>query len=89
MLKEHNLPTKYAGKSFAKIADKLQEESKDRPNDEISKSTLDDMMTRLEEAQEEYKAQKEVEDKASQIDNLAPEEKDQDSREQPDDGCRR
>ena len=75
LLKEHNLPTKYAGKSFAKIADKLQEESKDRPNDEISKSTLDDMMTRLEEAQEEYKAQKEVEDKASQIDNMAPEEK--------------
>lgn len=75
LLKEHNLPTKYAGKSFAKIADKLQEESKDRPNDEISKSTLNDMMTRLEEAQEEYKAQKEVEDKASQIDNMAPEEK--------------
>lgn len=75
LLKEHNLPTKYAGKSFAKIADKLQEESKDRPNDEISKSTLDDMMSRLEEAQEEYKAQKEVEDKASQIDNMAPEEK--------------
>lgn len=75
LLQEHNLPTKYAGKSFAKIADKLQEESKDRPNDEISKSTLNDMMTRLEEAQEEYKAQKEVEDKASQIDNMAPEEK--------------
>ena len=75
LLKEHNLPTKYAGKSFANIADKLQEESKDRPNDEISKSTLDDMMSRLEEAQEEYKAQKEIEDKASQIDNMAPEEK--------------
>lgn len=75
LLKEHNLPTKYAGKSFAKIADKLQEESKDRPNDEISKSTLDDMMTRLEDAQEEYKAEKEVEDKASQIDNMSPEEK--------------
>lgn len=75
LLKEHNLPAKYAGKSFAKIADKLQEESKDRPNDEISKSTLDDMMTRLEEAQEEYKAEKEVEDKANQIDSMSPEEK--------------
>lgn len=75
LLKEYLLPTKYAGKSFAYIAEKLQKDSEENPNDEISKSTLDTMMGRLQEAQEEYKYQKEIKEKASEIDNLSDEEK--------------
>ena len=49
------LPTKYDGKSFAEIAELIQKESEERPNDPISKNGLEDTMLKLQEAQEIYK----------------------------------
>ena len=42
-----NLPKRYGGKTFGKIADKLGAESKERPNDPISKRGLEDSMGKL------------------------------------------
>lgn len=75
LLKEFNLPDKYAGKTFAEVADILQKESEDRPNDPISLQTLDDWMSRLAGAQEEYKAKAEQRRLAKAIDNMSDEEK--------------
>lgn len=75
MLKEFNLPEKYVGKTFAELADILQQESKDRPNDPVSLQTLDDWMSRLAGAQEEYKAKQEERRLAKVIDNMSDEEK--------------
>lgn len=55
LLKDNLIPEKYAGLTFAKIADKLQQESEDRPNDPVSLQTLNDWMTRLQSAQETHK----------------------------------
>ena len=46
---------KYNGKSFAKIAEKLSAESKERPNDPISKRGLTASMTKLAQMQETQK----------------------------------
>lgn len=75
LLKKNNLPEKYAGLSYAEIADKLQQESEDRPNDPISTSTLDDWMLRLQSAQEETKASNAVKRAAKIINGLSDEEK--------------
>ena len=58
LLKEVGLPTKYAGKPFGEIADILSEESKERPNDPISKKGLDSNMDKLKQAQEILKLKK-------------------------------
>lgn len=58
ILKQANLPESFAGYSFAKIADKLGKESKERPNDPISKKGLEDSMNKLQMAQEAMKAKK-------------------------------
>lgn len=47
-----NLPKRHGGKTFGKIADKLGDESKERPNDPISKRGLEDSMGKLQFLQE-------------------------------------
>ncbi len=59
-LKINNLPTNYAGKTFAKIAESLSKEVQERPNDPISLAGLESMMTRLRSAQEVHKQVKDV-----------------------------
>jgi hypothetical protein len=55
-----NLPKKYAGKTFAAIAKDLNKEAESRPNDPISKNGVEDSMSRLQQAQELYKASMQV-----------------------------
>lgn len=57
LLKSFNLPKSYDGHSFAAIAEKLGEESKERPNDPISKRGLLSSMSRLQQAQETVRQQ--------------------------------
>lgn len=52
LLDKFKLPKSYDGYSFAAIAEKLGKESKERPNDPISKRGLMSSMTRLQQAQE-------------------------------------
>jgi hypothetical protein len=59
-LKINNLPTNYAGKTFAKIAESLSKEVQERPNDPISLAGLESMMTRLRNAQEIHKQVKDI-----------------------------
>lgn len=53
------LPTKDKGKTFAKLARKASEESKERPNDPISIRGLIDAMMKLQAAQEMQRERKE------------------------------
>lgn len=57
LLATHNLPTTYANHSFADIAERLSRESSERPNDPISKRGLISSMTRLQQAQEQLRAE--------------------------------
>ena len=54
-LLKNSMWEKYNGKSFAKIAEKLSAESKERPNDPISKRGLTASMTKLAQMQETQK----------------------------------
>lgn len=58
MLEQFNLPTKYAGKSFADIAEKINKAPSERPNDPISKRGLLAGMSKLMQTQEAIKAKK-------------------------------
>lgn len=60
LLESFNLPKSYDGYSFAAIAEKLGEESKERPNDPISKRGLLSSMSRLQQAQETVRQQAQV-----------------------------
>lgn len=76
VLEKYNIPAKYAGKLYSKIADAFVDEAEDRPNDPISNNGLNAMLVRLADAQEEQKAiaqQKELEE---QLANMTPEELD-------------
>lgn len=57
LLENFNLPKSYDGHSFAAIAEKLGDESKERPNDPISKRGLMSSMSRLQQAQETVRQQ--------------------------------
>lgn len=57
LLESFNLPKSYDGYSFAAIAERLGEESKERPNDPISKRGLLSSMSRLQQAQESIRQQ--------------------------------
>lgn len=57
LLESFNLPKSYDGYSFAAIAEKLGKESKERPNDPISKRGLLSSMSRLQQAQETVRQQ--------------------------------
>ena len=60
LLESFNLPKSYDGYSFAAIAEKLGKESKERPNDPISKRGLLSSMSRLQQAQETVRQQNQV-----------------------------
>lgn len=75
LLKNTILPEKYEGLTYAKIAEKIQKESEDRPNDPVSRRTLDEMMNRLMSAQEEQKAKIEERRLAKVIDEMPTEDK--------------
>ena len=60
LLENFNLPKSYDGHSFAAIAEKLGDESKERPNDPISKRGLLSSMSRLQQAQETVRQQNQV-----------------------------
>lgn len=60
LLESFNLPKSYDGYSFAAIAEKLGNESKERPNDPISKRGLLSSMSRLQQAQETVRQQNQV-----------------------------
>jgi hypothetical protein len=60
LLESFNLPKSYDGYSFAAIAEKLGEESKERPNDPISKRGLLSSMSRLQQAQETIRQQNQI-----------------------------
>ena len=77
ILEKYNIPAKYAGKLYSKIADAFVDEAEERPNDPISNNGLNAMLVRLADAQEEQKAraqQKELEDELA---NMTPEELDE------------
>lgn len=57
LLEDFKLPKAYDGYSFAAIAEKLGDESKERPNDPISKRGLLSSMSRLQQAQETVRQQ--------------------------------
>ncbi len=57
LLESFNLPKSYDGHSFAAIAEKLGDESKERPNDPISKRGLLSSMSKLQQAQETVRQQ--------------------------------
>lgn len=57
LLEEFNLPKSYDRHSFASIAEKLGAESRERPNDPISKRGLSDLMFKLQQAQETVRQQ--------------------------------
>ena len=65
LLESFNLPKSYDGHSFAAIAEKLGEESKERPNDPISKRGLLSSMSRLQQAQEMIRQSKNTGNKKS------------------------
>ena len=60
LLESFNLPKSYDGYSFAAIAERLGEESKERPNDPISKRGLMSSMSKLQQAQETMRQNKQV-----------------------------
>ena len=76
-LEQNNLPGKYAGKLYSKIADDLFSEAEERPLDPISRNGLEALLGRLADAQEGQKQAKEQRDLEDELANLSPEELDQ------------
>ena len=76
-LEQNNLPGKYAGKLYSKIADDLFSEAEERPLDPISRNGLEALLGRLADAQEGQKRAKEQRDLENELANLSPEELDQ------------
>lgn len=74
LLKDYALPRKYAGKSFAYIADKISNESKERPNDAVSNNGLGAMYDRLMAAQDAHKAKLEENRMKREMEKMSPEE---------------
>ena len=76
-LVDNNLPKKYAGKLYSKIADDLFSEAEERPLDPISRKGLEALLGRLADAQEGQKQAKDQADLEAELANLSPEELDQ------------
>lgn len=74
LLKDFALPKKYAGKSFAYIADKLSDEAKERPEDAISNNGMGAMYDRLMGAQDYLKAKREEARLKRELKKMSPEE---------------
>lgn len=66
LLESFNLPKSYDGYSFAAIAEKLGNESEERPNDPISKRGLLSSMSRLQQAQETVRQHSQVSQESTQ-----------------------
>lgn len=75
LINKYNLNKKFANHTPAYIAKKLQEESETRPFDPISSNTLNENMSRLKGAQEEYNQRKQQEEAAEIVNNMSDEEK--------------
>lgn len=60
--------------SFAEAAEKLSKESKERPNDPISKKGRDAMFTSLMDQQEQVRMKKQQREAKEQFDSMSPEE---------------
>lgn len=58
LLEDGGFTDKYEDWTFAKIAEEIQKESSERPNDLISKQTLNDLFGRLTQMQEEVRMKK-------------------------------
>ena len=65
------IPISFLGKTYAEIAKKFSEESKERPNDPISERGLSSSMSKLVQAQEETKMKLDTEKNAEEIDALS------------------
>ena len=76
-LVDNNLPKKYTGKLYSKIADDLFSEAEERPLDPISRNGLEALLGRLADAQEGQKQAKEQRDLEDELSQLSPEELDQ------------
>lgn len=75
LLEKYKLPKRYAKKDIADIAKELQKDSEERPNDAISKRTLDVNMKRLQALQEEVKQRREEARINALLDKMSPQEK--------------
>lgn len=73
MAKKYNIPKKYADATFAYIAEKMGQESKEREYDPISQRGLRADMEKLRGAQEEVKALKEQQEMMQQVQQIADE----------------
>ena len=71
LLKQYNLPQSYEKYSFAALAEKVNKESSERPNDPISKNGLYSSMSRLRNVQEEIREieKAKAENKKDKIEN--------------------
>lgn len=76
-LEENNIPAKYAGKLYSKIADAFVSEAEERPLDPISRNGLEVMLGRLADAQEGQKQAEEQKKLEAELATLPPEELDQ------------
>lgn len=76
-LKQNNLPSKYAGKLYSKIADDYVSEAEERPLDPISREGLEAMLGRLADAQEQQKQRDQQKELEEELASLSPEELDQ------------
>lgn len=74
ILKKHNVPTKYAGKLYSKIADSYVDEAAEMPIDPIANNGLNAMLVRLADAQEEQKEIQKQQELEEELANLSPEE---------------
>lgn len=77
ILKSHLLPNKFAGKTYADISKELDKIIEEHKNDEISKRTFDEMISRLQQAQEDQKFQEKQEEVEKFLDGLTDEQKEQ------------
>lgn len=73
-LKDNNIPEKYAGELYSKIADSFFSEAENRPNDPISRNGLEAMLGRLADAQEAQKAYNEERQLKRELESLSPDE---------------
>lgn len=75
LLEKYKLPKEYEKYTFARLAEMMGRESKERPNDAISKRGLESSMDTLQSMQEEYKEIERQKEIAKLIKRMTPEEK--------------
>lgn len=67
LIEPFNLSPSFAGKTYAQVAKKIQDEASERPNDAISQRGLDAMMGNLRVAQEAQKRREEMEKRFKEL----------------------